>query len=190
MGRGLVRALRAERRPSRPANVPERPAGAMHACADMGEWERALLGAPQKAVLLRRALRADTWQLAVVRRRRRRQCCPLRIPVIGSIARGTQRLNCSLRGSMEPRIEQSSLSSPRAMEQISGILQRTSRHAPACFQLIWEDTGRVCRRSLGPLLARPVSAVSCGILKTAARAVPADTTGGGRAFSKGIDTTA
>ena len=31
----------------------------------------------------------------------------LRIPVIGSIARGDQqRLNCSMRGSMEPRIEQ------------------------------------------------------------------------------------
>ena len=27
------------------------------------------------------------------------------IPVIGSIARGTQRLSCSMRGSMEPRIE-------------------------------------------------------------------------------------
>ena len=30
----------------------------------------------------------------------------LPIPVIGSIARGDQRLNCSMRGSMEPRIEQ------------------------------------------------------------------------------------
>ena len=27
-------------------------------------------------------------------------------PVIGSMARGTQRLNCSVRGSMEPRTEQ------------------------------------------------------------------------------------
>ena len=31
---------------------------------------------------------------------------PLQIPVIGSIARGTQWLNCSMRGSMVPRIEQ------------------------------------------------------------------------------------
>ena len=31
---------------------------------------------------------------------------PFPIPVIGSIARGTQRLNCSMRGSMKPRIEQ------------------------------------------------------------------------------------
>ena len=30
----------------------------------------------------------------------------LQIPVIGSIACGDQRLNCSMRGSMEPRTEQ------------------------------------------------------------------------------------
>ena len=30
----------------------------------------------------------------------------LPIPVIGSIARGTQRLNCSMHGSIAPRIEQ------------------------------------------------------------------------------------
>ena len=39
-------------------------------------------------------------------RPRRPSTSLLRIPVIGPIARGTQRLNYSLRGSMEPRIEQ------------------------------------------------------------------------------------
>ena len=34
--------------------------------------------------------------------------CRLPIPVIGSVARGDQRLSCSTRRSMEPRIEQSS----------------------------------------------------------------------------------
>ena len=48
----------------------------------------------------------------------------LPIPVIGSIACCDQRLNCSLRGSMEPRIEQFSRSVPRAMEPITEIGNR------------------------------------------------------------------
>ena len=46
------------------------------------------------------------------------------IPVIGSITRGTQWLNCSMHSSMEPCIEQFSLWVSRAMEPIPGIGKR------------------------------------------------------------------
>ena len=61
----------------------------------------------------------------------RRGCSPLgvatgllQIPVIDSIACGDQRLNCSMRSSMEPYVEQFSNCVPRAMEPITGIRKR------------------------------------------------------------------
>ena len=55
----------------------------------------------------------------------------LQIPVIGSMACGDQGLNCSVRGSTEPRIEQFSRWSPHAMEPIAGIAKRLALPAPA-----------------------------------------------------------
>ena len=59
--------------------------------------------------------RGQRWRVSTSR---------LPIPVIGSIACGDQRLNCSMRGSMEPRIEQFSHWSQHAMEPIAGIGKR------------------------------------------------------------------
>ena len=70
-----------------------------------------------------------------------RVATPLRIPVIGSIARDTQRLNCSMHGSMEPRIEQFSRyrnfhgAPPPRRRRPRGCGTKRYRHEPSFREL-------------------------------------------------------
>ena len=77
------------------------------------------MGCTVPCYVYRGVLRATSWVSAQGGMASSRS----QIPVIGSIARGDQRLNRSMRGSMEPRIAQFSRRVPRAMEPISGMCE-------------------------------------------------------------------
>ena len=74
------------------------------------------------------------------------QASAFRTPVIGSIARGTQRLNCSLRGSVEPCIEQSNYrNSERPIACCDNPASPAPRGAPVDTVLCGVHTG--CSRT-------------------------------------------